>query len=276
MKPIPASARQRSTPAASRSIFTPSASRRSAEPQWLEAARLPCLATGTPAPATTIAESVEMLNVPLRSPPVPQVSSTGAGGETRVRELERRAGEAVELVDGLAFRSQGHQESTDLPGSHVARHDRPHRRGGLLGRQRLVRDEALQRARPEVGVGLAHEGPHASSCAWLEPCGAGLHCRLAASGGGPTRVWFNGRTQASQARNGGSIPLTRSDRSGNHRVDPEVASSGPRRAWHGGTETHGVGTNDIEREGDRARAAPRSSREDHGHGVQGGVTSSRS
>ncbi len=29
-------------------------------------------------------------------------------------------------------------------------------------------------------------------------------------GGGPTRVWFNGRTRASQARNGGSIPLTRS------------------------------------------------------------------
>ena len=82
MKPMPASARQRSTPVASRSIFTPSASRRSAEPQWLEAARLPCLATGTPAPATTIAATVEMLNVPLRSPPVPHVSSTGAGAET--------------------------------------------------------------------------------------------------------------------------------------------------------------------------------------------------
>ena len=43
---------------------------------------MPCFATGTPAPATTIADRVEMLNVPLRSPPVPQVSSTGAGGET--------------------------------------------------------------------------------------------------------------------------------------------------------------------------------------------------
>ena len=44
-----------------------------------DAARLPCLATGTPAPATTIAATVEMLNVPLRSPPVPHVSTTGAG-----------------------------------------------------------------------------------------------------------------------------------------------------------------------------------------------------
>ena len=53
-----------------------------ADPHRPEAARLPCFATGTPAPATTIADRVEMLNVPLRSPPVPQVSSTGAGGET--------------------------------------------------------------------------------------------------------------------------------------------------------------------------------------------------
>ena len=82
MNAMPASARQRSTPAASRSIRTPSASSRSAEPQIDDAARLPCLATGTPAPATTIAATVEMLNVPLRSPPVPHVSTTGAGGST--------------------------------------------------------------------------------------------------------------------------------------------------------------------------------------------------
>ena len=79
---MPASAMQRSTPAASRSILTPSASSTSAEPQWLEAARFPCLATGTPAPATTIAATVEMLNVPLRSPPVPTTSTTGDGGRT--------------------------------------------------------------------------------------------------------------------------------------------------------------------------------------------------
>ena len=43
------------------------------------AARLPCLATSTPAPATTIAPIVEMLIVPDRSPPVPHVSTTGLG-----------------------------------------------------------------------------------------------------------------------------------------------------------------------------------------------------
>ena len=82
MKAMPASPRQRSTPSRSRSIRTSSASSRSAEPQIDEAARLPCLATGTPAPATTIAATVEMLNVPLRSPPVPHVSTTGIGAST--------------------------------------------------------------------------------------------------------------------------------------------------------------------------------------------------
>ena len=59
-------------------IRTPIASSRSALPHWLEIDRLPCLATRTPAPATTNAATVEILKVPLRSPPVPQVSSSGA------------------------------------------------------------------------------------------------------------------------------------------------------------------------------------------------------
>ena len=60
-----------------RSSFTPSACSTSALPQWLETERLPCLATATPAPATTNAAVVEMLKVPARSPPVPQVSMRG-------------------------------------------------------------------------------------------------------------------------------------------------------------------------------------------------------
>ena len=56
----------------------PSASSRSALPHWLEIDRLPCLATCTPAPATTNAATVEILNVSLPSPPVPQVSSSVA------------------------------------------------------------------------------------------------------------------------------------------------------------------------------------------------------
>ena len=61
-------------------MFTPSASRTSALPHWLETERLPCLAIRMPQAASTIAAAVEILNVPERSPPVPQVSNTGPGG----------------------------------------------------------------------------------------------------------------------------------------------------------------------------------------------------
>ena len=40
---------------------------------------MPCLATGTPAAAVTMAAPVEMLRVPLLSPPVPQVSMAPSG-----------------------------------------------------------------------------------------------------------------------------------------------------------------------------------------------------
>src|SRR5438270_36955 len=60
---------QRATPSGPRSMTTPSASSTSAEPALEEAARPPCLQTGTPAPATTSAAMVEMLMVPLRSAP---------------------------------------------------------------------------------------------------------------------------------------------------------------------------------------------------------------
>src|SRR5580698_6287368 len=49
----------------------------SALPHWLENDRFPCLATRTPAPATTKAATVDMLNVAPPSPPVPLVSSKG-------------------------------------------------------------------------------------------------------------------------------------------------------------------------------------------------------
>jgi hypothetical protein len=75
---MPAVARHRSTTAGSAATLTPSASNRSALPHLLDADRLPCLATGTPQAATTRAATVETLNVCDRSPPVPQVSNTGA------------------------------------------------------------------------------------------------------------------------------------------------------------------------------------------------------
>ncbi len=74
---------QRATPAGPSSTVTPSVSRRSAEPQADVADRLPCLATRAPAPAATKAARVETLMLHDRSPPVPQVSSSGPATSTR-------------------------------------------------------------------------------------------------------------------------------------------------------------------------------------------------
>lgn len=66
---------------------TPSASRVSAPPESEEAARLPCLTTGMPAAATTIAAIVDRLTVLTPSPPVPTTStvsvSTASAGIRR-------------------------------------------------------------------------------------------------------------------------------------------------------------------------------------------------
>ena len=61
MKPMPASLMQREISSGVSSILTPSAASTSAAPDLEDSARLPCLATGTPAPATMKAAQVEML-----------------------------------------------------------------------------------------------------------------------------------------------------------------------------------------------------------------------
>ncbi len=61
MKPMPVSAMQREMAAGARSMRTPNAASTSAAPDLEESARLPCLATGTPAPATMKEAQVEML-----------------------------------------------------------------------------------------------------------------------------------------------------------------------------------------------------------------------
>ncbi len=62
----------------------PSASRTSALPVTLVADRPPCFATRAPAPAITNAATVEMLNVPDKSPPVPHVSINPAPASTTI------------------------------------------------------------------------------------------------------------------------------------------------------------------------------------------------
>ena len=82
-KANPRSRRSAAADSAEWSTRTPSASRTSAAPEREVIARLPCLATGTPAAATTSAEVVEMLNVPEPSPPVPTTSIVPSGASTR-------------------------------------------------------------------------------------------------------------------------------------------------------------------------------------------------
>src|SRR5262245_19521469 len=78
---MPTSATHRPTCSGDKVRFTPSVSTTSAEPQSEaplspDIERLPCLATLSPAPATTNAVAVETLNVPEASPPVPHVSTS--------------------------------------------------------------------------------------------------------------------------------------------------------------------------------------------------------
>ena len=75
---MPTVERQSAKSMGGRVMFTPSASITSAEPHLEVMLRLPCLATRIPAPAATSAVAVEILNVPLASPPVPHVSTTNS------------------------------------------------------------------------------------------------------------------------------------------------------------------------------------------------------
>src|ERR1700737_4547655 len=83
MKPMPASVTQRPTCSGARSILTPSDASTSAAPERDDSARLPCLATGTPAPATMKEAQVETLTEPEPSPPVPTTSTALGGALTR-------------------------------------------------------------------------------------------------------------------------------------------------------------------------------------------------
>ena len=69
-------------------MLTPSDSSMSALPVAPDAALFPCFATITPEPATAKPAVVEMLKVPERSPPVPQVSTSGPSTST-CRDLSR-------------------------------------------------------------------------------------------------------------------------------------------------------------------------------------------
>src|SRR4028119_170715 len=91
---MPASRTQRTTAGAGRSMTTPRASSTSADPDDDEAARLPCLATGTPAGGG-----------PGGGGPVPD----GAEGREHVRRPRRRRGGAVAVLGDRDTRGRGHE-----------------------------------------------------------------------------------------------------------------------------------------------------------------------
>ncbi len=78
-KVMPASSATSATRLGVSSRLTPSFSSTSEAPDAEEAARLPCLTTFAPVPATTIADMVEMLTVLAPSPPVPTMSTVSPG-----------------------------------------------------------------------------------------------------------------------------------------------------------------------------------------------------
>ena len=138
---------------AGRSSRMPSASSTSAEPAWDEAERLPCLTTGTPAPAATIAAIVEMFTDIERSPPVPTTSSTRPLHHERRRVLVHRRDQALELVDGLALGPQRHREAGDLHRGGRAGEDLAHRPGGLVRGEVAAADQRREHLGPRVGCG---------------------------------------------------------------------------------------------------------------------------
>ena len=102
---MPVSRKVCSAAAGSRSILTPSASNMSAAPLLEDMERLPCLATATPAAATTKDTAVEMLSVPSPSPPVPQ-RSIAMGGAAMAFIWARIAVTAPTNSDVTGFRAE--------------------------------------------------------------------------------------------------------------------------------------------------------------------------
>ena len=158
MKPMPASAMEVSTCWGDRSKPTPRADKTSLAPDFEEAARLPCLATGTPQAAVINAASVEILNVPCPSPPVPTMSIAPAGATTRSIFRRSAATAPVSSADALPPHPEPHQKPAELGRSDAAREDQLE--GGfrlVLGQTRSLRDfgnERLKRVhvRPSLPI----------------------------------------------------------------------------------------------------------------------------
>ena len=166
-KAMPTSSRQRPSASVSPESCTPRASSTSAEPERLDTARLPCLATRAPPAAATRAAAVEMLKVPRPSPPVPQVSITPelVCGTPAARARIARAAPAISPTDSpfaasatrnALFHTSDSSPSISLPNSSstvVAGRSWP----AIAVRNRVERSRSV--------IGLSTQDPESSEVA---------------------------------------------------------------------------------------------------------------
>ncbi len=129
----------------------PSAPSTSADPDLEVKARLPCLATGTPAPATTKAEQRRRCRYRGDRRLVPTMS-IAPGGAFTAWTLARSARAARQLVGRLAAHLERHQEAAHLGRGGVAAGHDLEGALGLLDAQRLAAAHLRQKAAKVVDV----------------------------------------------------------------------------------------------------------------------------
>ena len=156
-------------------MLTPKASRMSALPHWLENDRLPCLATLTPAPATTNAATVEIVeragrrHRPFRTYRAPaRQLCPSSPSQTSARAARAKP---TKFVRSLAFHAQSDQEAGNL------------RRGGGAAQNQLHHHLRLGGAQILAVHHLVKVGDerHAIVNAWL-PCQTSMQFAPTSSG----------------------------------------------------------------------------------------------
>ena len=107
--------------------------------------RLPCLATFSPAPATTKAAVVDMLKLPELSPPVPQVSTTLSDTWTR-RDFSRMT-RAIPAISWTVspFMRRAVTSAPNCAGVASSAHYLVHGVRGVIGAQGASFDDGLYR-----------------------------------------------------------------------------------------------------------------------------------
>src|SRR5262252_8341531 len=198
---MPTSSTQRAILTGLSSMTMPRASTTSAEPHNEDSERFPCLATLSPAPATTKAVAVDTLNVP----------------------------EPDQLLDGLALHAKGGEEGGDLHVGGGAGHDRFHGAGRLDAREIPTLGERTHRLRDDgTGHGRvrspASRGRMAEAASSTSPMLMGLastECTPLAS----SSSWETSTAKPLTRITGRPAATVRTERASSHPVMPGMERS---------------------------------------------------